>query len=97
MICLTDPPQVEVPQSKYTVNEDDDLTVECKVDANPPASIIWRPVSRRETYPNIKYDSNYIIIQRINRRMNQAEFECIAQNEHGTSQPAIIKLDVLCE
>jgi hypothetical protein len=86
-------PQVSVPQKIYTVNEDSDLRIECQVDANPPTKAIWKPLNSQ--LPNVGYESNYLIIHRISKDMNNAEFECTAQNEFGFSQTVSIKLDVL--
>lgn len=39
---MTDAPIVEVEKNYYSVMEGMDFRIECKVDANPKATVLWR-------------------------------------------------------
>ncbi len=60
-------------------------------------SKFWNHIQIDSQLPNVGYESNYLIVHRISKDMNNAEFECTAQNEYGFSQTVSIKLDVLCK
>lgn len=48
-------------------------------------------------HSRIDYDSNVLSISQITKELNEAEFECTSQNEHGSAQPVGITLNVLCK
>ncbi|RWS11108.1 cell adhesion molecule-like protein, partial [Dinothrombium tinctorium] len=90
------PPEVSVSKDRYSIVEDTELTVECKVDANPPATVAWRRVGDNSIVEaNPLYGRNYLHFEKVTRDLNGKEYECIAQNDYGTAKPVIVSFDVL--
>ncbi|RWS29820.1 nephrin-like protein, partial [Leptotrombidium deliense] len=83
-------PEVDVEREKYTIVEGNERSIECKVDSNPPATVIWR---RHGTNP--RFGRNVLYFERVTRDLNGMEYECTAQNEYGVAKPANVKFDVL--
>ena len=75
-----------------------DLRVECLVDANPKADVAWKRIgSSAPVQPSNLAGPHVLSFERVTRDLDGSLFECQAKNEYGSSHPALISLDVLCE
>jgi Ran GTPase-activating protein 1 len=91
-------PIVNVTRNRYSVMEGVELRIPCQVDSNPPATVTWRRLNSRQEVPTFsRTDPNIIYYDRVPRELDGAIFECIAQNEFGTSETATVQVDVLCK
>lgn len=91
-------PVVTVPQNSYSIMENANIRLECKVDANPKAKIIWRKVGSNVPMQVVTdSDINIYVLEQVSKNLNGNSFECFAENDRGRSQPAIVTLNVLCK
>lgn len=100
-------PVVSVPQKSYSVMEEVPLRIECTVDANPKASVVWRKVGSnvpiRQSSEGIgvrigpNSESNIIQFDKAPRTLDGTSLECVATNEYGTSDPAVVTINILCK
>ena len=75
-----------------------DLRVECIVDANPKANVLWKRIgSSGPVQTSGRTEPHILSFDRVTRDLDASLFECQAQNEYGISEPALVSLDVLCE
>lgn len=95
-LCLLDKPEVRSRRScPYTVKEEQTATLMCIVtDANPNTGITWRWI--RADSPNVIFHTGpNFTISNIQREIS-GSFNCTASNSVGTSEAAVLIVDVQC-
>ncbi|XP_053203120.1 irregular chiasm C-roughest protein-like isoform X2 [Panonychus citri] len=86
-------PILSVPKPVYSVKEGSEIRIDCKVDANPPATVFWKDQARGA--PVLSENPAVLWFREAKRDMNGAIFECFAQNEKGVARPVPVRIDVL--
>ena len=86
-------PILSVPKAVYSVKEGSRINIECKVDANPPATVYWKNQARGD--PVSLETPRVLFFEEAKRDMNGAVYECYAQNAKGVARPVPVRLDVL--
>ena len=93
----TDPPEVRLvgrPDHDVEANIDT-VTLRCLADANPPANVFWRFVSK-DTGRAETFYVDTLELRPVTKK-NSGTYECEAGNAIGKSQPLTMSLDVKCE
>lgn len=73
-----------------------DLRIECMVDANPKANVLWKRIGSNSPSGS-RSEPHILSFDRVGRDLDGASFECQAQNEYGLSEPVLVSLNVLCK
>ena len=86
----------DVIKTHYSVMEGVELRIECLVDANPRATVVWKRIKTNSAVSGLS-EPHILAFDRVTRDLDGERFECEARNEYGTSAPVLVVLDVLCE
>ena len=95
LYILEKPTVIINPSSPITVDEGDDVIVECKGEGgNPPADVIWydknnNPIGEKEK------ENKTLVLKNI-KRENSGTYKCIAQSDTLTDEGSCI-VNVNCE
>lgn len=82
--------------SSYIVLEGETATLKCVlIDANPNTNIAWKWFRTDRSSDELNYGPIYIIHN--TQRNMSGSYNCLASNVVGTSEAAIINVDVQCE
>ena len=105
-IVFLDPPTVTVPEREYVVEVGNEITLECGVEANPPASTAyWRKLVNGEwidvdtsvsRYSPVSLFSPSLTITNVDTS-DEGMYQCFADNEVGTGASQQTSLRVTCK
>ena len=106
LIVFLDPPTVTVPEREYVVEVGNEITLECGVEANPPASTAyWRKLVNGEwidvdtsvsRYSPVSLFSPSLTITNVDTS-EEGTYQCFADNEVGTGASQQTSLRVTCK
>ena len=86
------PPRAEAKPSKAGVlSEGDSVSLTCETDSNPPASITWR-----KSGGSMLTSQPSFTIQAVSKE-SAGQYECVAENILGLSEPSTVKIRVKCK
>ena len=86
------PPRAEASPSKEGVlSEGDSVSLSCVTDSNPPATITWRKQGG-----NMLTSQPSFTIQSVSKD-SAGQYECVAENILGLSEPSTVMIKVKCK
>ena len=94
LIRILDPPNVTATSSlsgPATVGEDI-VTLTCEVEANPPASIIWRKDGSLKVLGN----SSQLVLDPVTVS-DGGNYTCLASNELGHDTSSLVEVNTFCK
>ena len=96
MICIVDPPSINIHKKEVIVVEGHNTSLACNVSGKPEPTITWTKQGSSKVLSNTS-SLDVVNVRRHDATDDMIQYQCIASNGVGTPATATVNITVYCK